>query len=86
MQSFAGTVSAISTAPTTPPTEVGGASHVIPANAGIQEATPLAESHAFGFVDVLRLAPPHRGPWIPAFAGNRVNTSFQRWFGGCDCV
>jgi hypothetical protein len=40
-------------------------SHVIPANAGIQEATSLAECHPLGSDDGLRLAPPHRGPWIP---------------------
>src|SRR6202034_1079225 len=44
-------------------------SHVIPANAGIQEATSLAEPRPFGSDDGPRLAPPHRGPWIPAFAG-----------------
>jgi hypothetical protein len=43
--------------------------HVIPANAGIQEATSLAVSHAFGSDERPRLAPPHRGLWIPAFAG-----------------
>src|SRR5271155_401522 len=43
--------------------------HVIPANAGIQETTSLAESQPFGSDDGPRLAPLHRGPWIPAFAG-----------------
>jgi len=40
-------------------------SHVIPANAGIQEATSLAEVSNRS----APLAPPRRGPWIPAFAG-----------------
>jgi hypothetical protein len=40
-------------------------SHVIPANAGIQEATSLAEYHPFGFDDGPRFAPPHRAPGYP---------------------